>query len=44
MKAIVRVYRPTLTPEEREQRMERLKEATIEYFKEIMKREKEKND
>ena len=44
MGAVVRVHRPTLTAEEREQRVQRLRESTIEYFREIRKREEEKND
>ena len=31
-KAIVRVYRPELTPEERERRMEEVKKAAIELL------------
>ena len=44
MEVIVRVHRPTLTQEEREARMQRLREATIEYFRETMKMGEKKND
>ena len=37
MDAVVRVHRPTLTQEEREHRMEQLRKATIEYWREVIK-------
>ena len=42
MGAIVRVHRPTLTAEEREYRMEQIKKATKEFYKEVRRSEKEK--
>ena len=40
MGAVVRIHRPTLTPEEREYRMEQLKEAVIKFHKEVKRNEK----
>lgn len=44
-KAIVTVTRPTLTPEEREKRMKKIKQATVELVTayEIAKIKKERN-
>ena len=39
MGAIVRVHHPTLTTEEREYRMEQIKKATIEFYKEVKRNE-----
>ena len=43
MAAIVRVHRPTLSQKEREYRMEQLRKATIECFRELREKEKEQN-
>lgn len=44
MDAVVRVHRPTLTQEEREYRMAKLKEATTEYWREVIKIKGEKEN
>ena len=39
MGAVVKVHRPTLTPEERAYRMEQIKEATKKFYMEAQKNE-----
>lgn len=34
---IVRIHHPTLTEEERKKRMEEIKQAAIEFFKEVQR-------
>lgn len=43
MRGIIRVHHPTLTQEEREYRMEQLKQATIKFHKEVERIESENN-
>ena len=35
MNAVIRIHHPDLTPEERAYRMEQLKQATINFFREV---------
>lgn len=39
MAAVVRIHRPVLTPEERERKMEGIRKATIEFYKNAKERE-----
>lgn len=43
MGCIIRVHHPNITKEEREARIERIKQATIQMYKEVKKNEKNKN-
>lgn len=43
MGCIIRVHHPTLTKEERDIQMEKIKQATIQFYNEVRKSEKNKN-
>jgi ribosome recycling factor len=44
MGCVIRVHHPSITSEEREQRMEKIKQATINYYKEIEKYERQRRN
>lgn len=43
MAGIIRIHHPNLTKEEREAQMEKIKQATIKFYREVKKNEKDKN-
>ena len=43
MAGIVRIHRPDLTPEERDSRMEQIKKATIQYWREVNEEKNRRN-
>ena len=43
MAGVIRVHHPTLTEEERDIRMEQIKQATIQFHKEIQDERKDRN-
>lgn len=44
MGAIVRIHHPILTEEEREIRIERIKQASVEFYKEMCRCKSQQND